>query len=105
LTVDDYLTPGEELRFSSTAKVRYGSKHYQVYVTNKRLIMYARRGTFLKGDDVVSLPLDEMHGIKYKESGLLMREGILEFQGKTLVQLSGPPKDTKALYQQIIQFL
>jgi hypothetical protein len=105
MAIEDYLTPGEEIRFSSSTKMRYGEKQYQVFITNKRLIMYARRGKIIKSDDVVSIQLAELHGVKYKEVGLITRQGILEFQGKTLVQLAGPTKDAKALYQQVMQFL
>ncbi|MEM0117574.1 MAG: hypothetical protein QXX17_02440 [Conexivisphaerales archaeon] len=105
MTIDDYLMPGEEIRFSSSTKMRYGEKQYQVFVTNRRLLMYARRGAIIKSDDVVSIQLGELHGVKYKEEGLIVRQGVLEFQGKTLVQLTGPAKDAKALYQQVMQFL
>jgi len=104
MPVDDYLTPGEEIRYSSSTKIRYGEKSYQVFVTNRRIMMYARRGALIRGDDVVSIQLNEMHDVKYKERGFIFREGVLEFQGKTLVQLTGPPRDVKALYQQLMQF-
>jgi len=51
MAIEDYLTPGEEIRFSSSTKMRYGEKQYQVFITNKRLIMYARRGKIIKSDD------------------------------------------------------
>src|SRR5579875_650595 len=97
MAIEDYLTPGEEVRFSSSTKMRYGEKQYQVFITNKRLIMYARRGKIIKSDDLVSIQLAELHGVKYKEVGLITRQGILEFQGKTLVQLAGPTKDEGTL--------
>ncbi|MDG6933849.1 MAG: PH domain-containing protein [Nitrososphaerota archaeon] len=105
MPIDDFLTPGEEIRFSSTTKMRYGEKRYQVFITNKRLIMYARRGTLMKSDDLVSIPLEEFHNVKYREEGLINRSGIIEFEGKTLVQMYGPPRDAKAIYQQIMQFI
>lgn len=105
MVLEDYLMPGEEIRFSSSTKVKYGQKDYQVFITDKRLIMYARRGTIFKNDDVVSVQLAELHGITYEERGIINKQGVLNVQGRTLIQLTGPAKDTKALYQQVMQFL
>ena len=105
MPLEDFLIPGEEIRFQSYQKVRYGAKDYQVIVTNKRLLLYARRGTLFKKDDVVSISLGELQGVKYKEQGILRKKGILEVHGKTLVRLFGRADEMKTLYQQLMQFI
>lgn len=105
MPLSDYLIPGEEIRFQSSSNLSFGGKYYQILITNKRLLLYARRGLIIKGDDVVSFKMEELQGIKYKEEGLINRKGILEVRCKTLVQLSGGTAETKALYQQLLQFL
>ena len=105
MPLEDYLLPGEEIRFHSGKTVRYGKNPYELLVTNKRLLLYARRGLLFKSDDVVSVKLDELQGIKYKERGIISKIGILEVHGKTLFQLEGNPSEIKTLYQQILQFI
>lgn len=105
MPLEDYLLPGEEIRFHSGQSVSYGGKLYELLVTNKRLLLYARRGLVFKSDDVVSIKLDELQGVKYKEKGVIGRIGILEIHGKTRIQLEGHPAEMKTLYQQILQFI
>ncbi|MGD0331077.1 MAG: hypothetical protein ABSB40_11670 [Nitrososphaeria archaeon] len=106
MPLSDYLIPGEEIRFQSGSAISFGGKNYRILITSKRLLLYAERGfSFLKRDDVVSFKMDELQGIKYREEGIINKKGILEIHGKTLVQLSGRAAETKALYQQLLQFL
>lgn len=58
-----------------------------------------------KGDDVVSQKLDELQGVKYKESGMLIKTGILVVEGKTQMQLLGSCAEMRALCQQVMQFI
>jgi len=105
MPLEDYLLPGEEIRFHSNQSIKYGGKMYELLVTNKRLLLYAKRGLVFKSDDLVSIKLDELQGVKYKERGVIGKTGILEVHGKTVLQLEGTPSAIKALYQQIMQFI
>jgi hypothetical protein len=105
MPLEDYLLPGEDIRFHSGQSVRYGGNLYELLVTNKRILLYARRGLVFKSDDVVSIKLEELQGVKYKERGVIGKTGILEVQAKTLFQFEGNPAEMKTLYQQILQFI
>ena len=105
MPLEDYLIPGEEVHYHSRRSLRYGGKRYEIVVTDKRLILYASRGMLLQNDDVVSFNINELHGVRYKEKGLLPRIGIVEVQGKTLIQLDGGTTETKTLYQQLLHFV
>ncbi|MDG6929208.1 MAG: hypothetical protein JRN39_03510 [Nitrososphaerota archaeon] len=105
MPLEDYLIPGEEVRFQSGRPLNFGGKPYTLIVTDKRLIMFARRGALVKKDDVLSFKLDEMHGVKYRESGKLMKTGMLEIEARSLLQLQGSPLTVKTLYQQLMIFL
>ena len=98
--------PGEEIRFQSSRAVRYGNKRYQVLLSDRRILLYARRGTLVKNDDVVSQKLDELQGVKYSEQGIIDKKGTIRVQSfKTEMDLSGPANEIKALYQQIMAFM
>jgi len=106
MPLEDYLLPGEDIRFRSKENtIKYGGKEYQLLVTNKRILLYSRRGLLFKSDDLISIKLDEIQGIKYREKGVIGRTGIIEIQGKTNFQLEGKPSEIKALYNQILQFI
>jgi len=97
--------PGEQTRFHSTGGVRFGVKHYHVILTDRRLLLYAQRGLLVKNDEVISQRLEELQGIKFSEQGIIDRKGIIRIEGKTRMDLEGSPKEMKALYMQMMQFL
>ena len=106
MALEDYLIPGEEIRCQSDENsVEYGDKPYKLVLTDKRVLLHSARRLIVKKDDVVSQKLDELQGIKYRERGLISKEGIIEIQGMTLIQLSGNAAAMKTLYQQIMQFV
>lgn len=106
MTLRDYLMPGEEIRFRSGRPVRYGSKRYHVILSDRRILLFAQRGTLFKNDDVVSQKLDELQGVKYSEQGIFDKKGVIHVQSlKSEMSLSGPATEIKTLYQQMMQFM
>ena len=97
--------PSEQVKFQSNHTVRYGDKIYRVVLTDRRILLYAKRGTVFKSDDVVTQKLEDLQGVKYREEGLIEKKGIIKIQSlKTEMDLSGPAKEMKVLYQQVMQF-
>jgi len=106
LPLNDYLMPGEEIRFHSKRTVRYGAKSYSVILSDRRILLYAQRGAPFKNDDIVTHKLEDLQGVKYSERGIIDRRGEIKVQSlKTEMDLSGPAEEMKALYQQMMQFL
>ncbi|MEW5841078.1 hypothetical protein [Nitrososphaera sp.] len=73
MPLSDFLLPFENIKFASEEEVEYAEKKYGVYVTDRRLILYSRRGLLLRSDDIISERLDSIHGVKYKEGGFPFR--------------------------------
>jgi hypothetical protein len=102
MVLDDFLLPAENIRFSSKDEiVEYGEKKYKVLVTDKRLILYARRGTLVRSDDIVSERLDSLYGLKYFERGLLFRSAAISIQGSVKLEIRGSPSNLKPLYHSL----
>ncbi len=98
--------PGEEVRFHSSRRVRYGNKSYQVILSDRRMLLYAERGALFKNDDVVTQKLDDLQGVRYSEQGIIAKRGTIHVQTfKTEMALSGPAEEIKTLYQQMMQFM
>lgn len=105
MPLEDYLMPGEQAKFQSSTNIHNGAKLYQVIITDRRIVLYARRGMISKSDDVVTQKFDELQGIKYQESGMIGKKGIIRIQAKTNMDLYGSAAEVKALYQQMMQFM
>lgn len=98
--------PGEQVKFQSSTSVHHGNKPYQVIITDRRIVLYARRGALFKSDDVVTQKFDDLQGIKYAEQGIIGKKGIIKIQTlKTEMDLWGSASEVKALYQQMMQFM
>jgi len=106
MPLEDFLMPTEEIRFHSSFGVHYGKKVYHAILTDRRILLYAKRGTIIKSDDVIAQKLSDLQGIKYQEQGLIGRRGTIKILGaKTEMDLWGSATEVKALYQQMMQFM
>jgi hypothetical protein len=102
MVLDDFLLPAENIRFSSNDEiVEYSDKKYRVLVTDKRLILYARRGMLVRSDDIVSEKLDSLFGLKYFEKGIFFRSAIISIQGSVKLEIRGTPSNMKPLYHSL----
>lgn len=98
MPLQDFLLPSENVKFYSTSLVRYGIKKYRVLITDKRLILYARRGHIIKSDDIVSEGLDKIQGIEYSERGFIFRMAKITIQCLTKLELYGPISEINPLF-------
>ena len=102
MALDDFLLPAENVRFSSKAEmVEHADKKYRVLVTDRRLILYARRGMLLRSDDIISERLDSLYGLKYFERGTLFRSATISIQGSVKIDIRGSPSNVKPLYHSL----
>ena len=105
MPLEDYLTPGEQIRFQSSGGVRFGKSRYHVVITDRRILLYARRGFMAQNDEVVTQKTDDLHGIRYSEQGIIEKRGIIHIEGKTKMDLWGPATEIKTIYKQMMAFM
>jgi len=105
MPLEDYLTPGEQIRFQSRGGVHFGKSRYHVIITDRRILLYARRGLWAQNDEVVTQKTDDLHGVKYSEQGIIEKRGIITLEGKTRMDLWGPAIEIKTIYQQMMAFM
>jgi hypothetical protein len=98
LALQDFLLPQENIKFHSETLIHYANKKYKVIITDKRFILYARRGHFLKSDDIISERLDSLSGLEYSEKGIIFREAKICLQGTTKIDIHGPVSEIKSLF-------
>jgi hypothetical protein len=107
MSFEDYLLPDENIQFQSSVLVEYGKKPYQVIITDKRLILYNKKGLIFRKEDIASWDLKNIKSIRYKESSIigLFKKGIIEIHANTKINLMGKQKEIKTLYQQILGYI
>jgi hypothetical protein len=97
----DFLLPSENVKFASNEDVEFGEKKYNVYVTDRRLILYARRGLVMRSDDIVSETLVSIHGVKYREAGFPFKTATISVVGSSNIDIRGPPSKLKPLFHSL----
>ncbi len=98
MALNDYLLPTENIRLASDDEVEYGEKKYRIVITDKRFILYARRGAVFKSDDVVSERLQAIHGFKYSEKGTIFRKATISVITNGKMEIRGSPDRMKPLF-------
>ena len=93
-----FFTSLENVKFQSKTLVDYANKKYKVVFTDKRFILYAQRGHFIKSDDLVSERLDRLNGLEYSEKGLMFRSARISIRGTTKLDIRGPISELKPLF-------
>jgi hypothetical protein len=105
LPLEDYLLPNENIQYQSNFDVLFRGKPYTVVLTDVRLVLYARRGLLVKSDDVVTEAIRDIQGIRYRETGMLVKKAQIELSGKSKLMLGGDIESLKALHQRLLPFL
>ncbi len=103
MALRDYLNPTEQVSFKSGATVKHGGKDYQVIVTDRRLILYGRRGIVIKNDDVITERLDNVQEIRYREKGLISKRGIITIEAVRSIQLVGDASEMRRIFNSLLQ--
>ena len=102
--LEDYLMPGEKVVWKGP-QLMAGDGMFNVYVTDKRLVLYRQRGAIIKKEDFIAEKLSHIQNIKYRQEGLLGKKGtlIIEMQNRKM-SLKGTADAIKSTYQSLMQF-
>ncbi|MGC8613194.1 MAG: hypothetical protein ACP5RJ_08795 [Conexivisphaera sp.] len=102
MPLEDYLIPGENILVRNIM-VSFGDSTYELIVTDKRLLLYARRGLISKKDDIISIKMSDIQNIMYREEGLISKKGILLVDMlNRRISLYGSANNMKAAYQNLM---
>ena len=76
--IENFLAPGENVRFKSPGSVEYMGDNYPLYITDRRIIWFKTTGKIFKKNSFVSYPIEEVKNISYMEKGVLRKKGIIK---------------------------
>lgn len=99
MALADFLLPSENIEFMSDDDVALGEKRYKVIVTDRRFMLYSRRGLFFRSDDMVSKRLESISELQYREKGFLFGTATISILSDTRLDLAGSPSRMKPLFQ------
>ena len=88
MTLNDFLLPVENVKFYGKCPVEYSGKKYKLLLTDRRIILFAKRGE----------RLDRLHGLEYSEKGFLLRKAKICIQGTEKLEIHGPVGELKILF-------
>ena len=104
--LEDFLAPGENIRYRSPEPVEFEGDRYDFYITDRRLIWHKRAGLIFKKDKIVAQPLDQVTGIRYQEKGILRKKGIIEIWfNDRKHEFSGPISGIRAIYSEMQAYM
>ncbi len=99
MALADFLLPSENIEFASDDEVAFGQKKYRVIVTDRRFLLYARRGLVFRSDDMISKRLDSIRELQYREKGFLFGTATISVLSDARLDLSGAPSRMKPMFQ------
>ena len=94
----DFLLPSENIEFMSDDDVSFGEKKYRVIITDKRFMLYSRRGLLFRSDDMISKRLDSISELQYREKGFLFGAATISVLSDAKLDLTGSPSKMKPLF-------
>jgi hypothetical protein len=103
-SIERYLMPGESIQYKAS-NVSMGGGEYDLYVTNKRIILFKERGLVFKKPELISYNMKDIQNIAYREEGLMFKKGILWIElPRARVEISGKADVIRGAYQACMQF-
>ncbi len=103
--LEDYLLPNEEIKWAGP-QLFYGNELFNIYITNRRLLLYQKRGfSFLKKENVISEKIRDIQNITLRQEGFISKQGILTIDmPNRRIQLKGSIASIKATYQTLMMY-
>ena len=95
----DFLVPEEQIKIICKRDVEYANKKYSLFVTNKRILLYKKRGILNKTEDVVCEKLERLEGLEYKEKRGLCNLAKISIKGGLKISIKGPTNEVKNVFQ------
>ncbi|GGM75503.1 hypothetical protein GCM10007108_11770 [Thermogymnomonas acidicola] len=100
--VEEFLAPGETVRFASRDTVTYQDQEYEFYITDRRLIWFSSKGLILKKKNLLSVPIEQVRNVAYEEKGLVKKRARIEIiMADRRYEFSGTAQSMRAIYGEL----
>lgn len=97
----EFLLPRESIKYTGIGEVEHQGATYNIFVTNLRLILYARKGLVFRKERIVSERLLEIKNMRYKENLALNKGVLLVETSKGKMEVVGNRDGIKAILKEL----
>ncbi len=105
MPLQEYMMPNETITYEAPFNVKVGDLNYALKITNKRLILFIRKGLIFKRDHFIGEYLDKIDSIAYHETGIIRKTGIISIQTSAkILSMKQKADSMKVIYQQLQGF-
>jgi hypothetical protein len=99
MPLKDFLVPEEQVKFVCRRDIEYANKKYDLFITNKRILLYRESGFISKSEDVICEKIERLQGLEYKEKGGLVDLAKISINGGIKIDIKGPSKEVKNMFK------
>ena len=94
--------PGENILFSSPKSIEYLGDHYELNITDMRLLWFKRSGLVFKKDKIISENIGDILEMRYEEKGIVSKKGMIKIvTGRKELEFSGRRDVIKTIYSEL----
>lgn len=94
--------PGENILFSSPKSIEYLGDHYELYITDMRLLWFKRSGLVFKKDKIISENIGDILEMRYEEKGTISKKGMIKIvTGRKELEFSGRRDVIKTIHSEL----
>ncbi len=106
MAVEEFLAPGENVRYRSSSEVEYQGTNYYFIITDRRIIWYNQIGHLFKKNNFVSIPIEEVKEISYSEMGMIKKRGTIKIQLiNRNIEFTGNLQSIRAIYNEMQSYM
>ena len=106
MPLEDFLAPGENIRYRGLGPVVYEGDLYTFFITDRRLIWYKRTGLIFKKENTVAEPIEDVREVVYSETGKMFPNGTMMLENgfitlrtrKRSIEFSGSVKIMQSIH-------
>lgn len=103
--LEKYLMPEETIRYEHPTGVNIGEIIYRIFITDRRLIGFTQTGLIFKNDSIVTININEIKSMDYREEGIFNKTGTLKLNTSAMAfSLYGTPRGMTQLWQTLQSF-
>ncbi|MCL4337757.1 MAG: hypothetical protein M1129_05575 [Candidatus Thermoplasmatota archaeon] len=100
--VEQFLAPGENVRYTSPTSVSFQGDVYTLLITDRRILWHKTKGLLFKKNNFVGVPIEQVKNIGYQEKGLARKKAFITIEmGNKSYEFSGAAESMKAVYGEL----
>jgi hypothetical protein len=99
MPLKDFLVPEEQVKFICRREIEYANKKYDLFITNKRILLYRESGFINKSEDVICEKIERLQGLEYTEKGGLLNLAKISINGGIKLDIKGPSNEVRDMFK------